>query len=84
MLSFSNLSRDAGQGAHANAATRIAALGIAHGHLDAAIDALSTSSGHDGLALARLKKKRLHIRDTIAGMLGAGAVLPVTAGDANA
>ena len=73
MLSYSNLPWKAGRaerGAHASTATRIAALGIAHGHLDAAIDALAASSSHDGLALAQLKKKRLHIRDTIAGMLG--------------
>ena len=84
MLSLSNFPHEFGdRGAHATPNARIAALGIAHDDLDAAIDALAATSTHDGLILARLKKQRLHIRDEIALMLGAVSVLPTDAEVAN-
>jgi hypothetical protein len=36
-----------------------------HADLDAAIIALEAQSGHDRLAVARLKKKKLHLKDQI-------------------
>ena len=39
-----------------------------HRDLDAAITALTTSGSHDQLQIARLKKRKLHLRDKI-GMI---------------
>ncbi len=44
---------------------RLEILRIEHRDLDAAIDALLTSS-HDQLQIARLKKRKLRLRDQIA------------------
>ena len=48
---------------------RLSALGIEHDDLDCAIDALAAANTHDELILARLKKRRLRIRDEIALIL---------------
>src|SRR5215469_17549164 len=50
---------------------RISALSIEHDDLDCAIDALAATSSHDDLAVVRLKKRRLQIRDEIAGLVAA-------------
>lgn len=50
---------------------RINALNIEHDDLDAAIDALAAANTHDDQVIARLKKRRLRIRDEIAGILAA-------------
>lgn len=42
------------------------ALKQAHRELDAEIEAVRTSPGADQIALARLKKRKLHLRDEIA------------------
>ena len=44
---------------------RLAALRQEHRDLDAAIEALMSSSGYDQLRLQRLKKRRLYLRDQI-------------------
>jgi hypothetical protein len=51
--------------AAANAA-RLAYLRTEHRDLDAAIDALRGNAGSDQLQLARLKKRKLRLRDEIA------------------
>lgn len=76
MLSYSNIPDEFGDPTHSARAgidARMVALGIAHCHLDAAIDALAGANSQDGLALVRLKKQRLRIRDKIAGMLGSNS-----------
>ena len=45
---------------------RLAALRIEHRDLDAAIAALSASDGQDQLQIARLKKRKLRLKDQIA------------------
>jgi hypothetical protein len=45
--------------------TRLALLLQEHSDLDAAIGALAASPGYDTLALARLKKKKLQLKDVI-------------------
>ncbi|MGV3511131.1 MAG: YdcH family protein [Novosphingobium sp.] len=45
---------------------RLAALRIEHRDLDAAIDALSLNGARDQLQIARLKKRKLLLRDQIA------------------
>ena len=45
---------------------RLAMLRIEHRDLDAAISALSTADSHDQLQIARLKKRKLKLRDQIA------------------
>ena len=50
---------------------RISALGVEHDDLDSAIDALIKANTLDGLIIARLKKRKLKIRDEIAGLLAA-------------
>lgn len=42
---------------------RLQALSEEHRDLDAAIDALRGQTGHDQLQLARLKKRKLRLRD---------------------
>ncbi|HEY0445758.1 MAG TPA: DUF465 domain-containing protein [Allosphingosinicella sp.] len=56
------------RGAAANAA-RLAYLRTEHRDLDAAIEALRSTAGSDQLQLARLKKRKLRLRDEIA-MIG--------------
>ena len=45
---------------------RLEALRIEHRDLDAAIDALTAASAADQLQLARLKKRKLKLKDQIA------------------
>jgi hypothetical protein len=45
---------------------RLAMLRIEHRDLDAAISALSTADSQDQLQIARLKKRKLKLRDQIA------------------
>ena len=45
---------------------RLTALRIEHRDLDAAIDALSGAGTQDQLQIARLKKRKLRLRDQIA------------------
>lgn len=45
--------------------TRLALLVQEHSDLDAAITALAESPSHDPLAIARLKKKKLQLKDMI-------------------
>lgn len=45
---------------------RLAALRIEHRDLDAAIDALSGANTGDQLQIARLKKRKLRLKDQIA------------------
>ncbi len=45
---------------------RLAMLTQEHRDLDAAIEALRTMSGHDQIHLARLKKRKLRLRDEMA------------------
>lgn len=45
---------------------RLSALRIEHRDLDAAISALSTANSPDQLQIARLKKRKLRLRDQIA------------------
>jgi hypothetical protein len=45
---------------------RLEALTHEHRDLDVAIDALRTRVGHDQIQLARLKKRKLRLRDDIA------------------
>jgi hypothetical protein len=49
-----------------NAATRLVRLRMEHRDLDAAIEALRATPGSDQLQLARLKKRKLRLRDEIA------------------
>ena len=44
---------------------RLAALRIEHRDLDAAIDALSAAGSQDQLQIARLKKRKLRLKDQI-------------------
>jgi hypothetical protein len=46
--------------------TRLACLRMEHRDLDMAIEALRSSSSSDQLQLARLKKRKLRLRDEIA------------------
>ena len=50
---------------------RISALSLEHHDLDSVIDALAGAHTRDDLMVARLKKRRLQIRDEIAGILAA-------------
>ena len=45
---------------------RLAGLRVEHRDLDAAINALSASDSQDQLQVARLKKRKLRLRDQIA------------------
>lgn len=45
---------------------RLESLRIEHRDLDAAIDALSASGSQDQLQIARLKKRKLRLKDQIA------------------
>ena len=44
---------------------RLEALRIEHRDLDAAIDALTSADGSDQLQIARLKKRKLKLKDQI-------------------
>ena len=48
---------------------RICVLSIEHDDLDRAIEAIAAANSHDDLTVARLKKRKLRIRDEIAGLL---------------
>lgn len=48
---------------------RIAQLEVEHRDLDAAIAALAAQAGHDQLLTARLKKRKLLLRDEIAELI---------------
>lgn len=50
---------------------RISALNLEHDDLGFAIDALAAANTHDDLMFARLKKRRLQIRDEIAARVAA-------------
>lgn len=45
--------------------SRLEALTQEHRDLDAAIDALAALPGHDQIQLARLKKRKLRLRDEL-------------------
>ena len=45
---------------------RLEALRIEHRDLDAAIDALTNAGAHDQLQIARLKKRKLKLKDQMA------------------
>lgn len=45
---------------------QLAALRIEHRDLDAAIDALTTTGSSDQMQIARLKRRKLRLRDQIA------------------
>ena len=47
---------------------RLASLRMEHRDLDAAIDALRASAGQDQLQIARLKKRKLRLRDEISAI----------------
>ena len=49
-------------------ARRLEALKIEHRDLDAAIDALAATGSTDQLRTARLKKRKLRLRDEIASL----------------
>ncbi len=51
-------------------ARRIQLLRLEHRDLDAAIDALMAASGPDQLQIARLKKRKLRLRDEITMLEG--------------
>jgi len=50
---------------------RVFDLSLEHDDLDCAIDALVAANMHDDLIIARLKKRKLQIRDEIAGLVAA-------------
>ena len=71
---------------------RVSALSVEGHDLDAAIDALGGADTHDELIVARLKKRRLQIRDEIASIVAAARMgnvgspddaIPLTEGDAD-
>ena len=54
------------EGGEVAAAARLVRLRTEHRDLDAAIEALRTTAAPDQLQLARLKKRKLRLRDEIA------------------
>jgi hypothetical protein len=56
------------QAAEIGNASRLVRLRTEHRDLDAAIDALRATSAPDQLQLARLKKRKLRLRDEIAAL----------------
>lgn len=56
------------EGMDAERAARLAHLRLEHRDLDSAIDALRSTPGSDQLQLARLKKRKLRLRDEIAAI----------------
>jgi hypothetical protein len=57
---------DGSAGGEISAAARLVRLRQEHRDLDSAIDALRSVAGSDQLQLARLKKRKLRLRDEIA------------------
>ena len=58
--------QDSGEGSGAqDAGSRLAALRTEHRDLDSAIDALRTMAASDDIQLARLKKRKLRLKDEI-------------------
>jgi hypothetical protein len=55
-----------GEAAEDDLAARLAWLRIEHRDLDAAIEALRATPGSDQIRLARLKKRKLRLKDEIA------------------
>ena len=55
-----------GEGEEIGAASRLVRLRMEHRDLDAAIDALLETPAPDQLQIARLKKRKLRLRDEIA------------------
>lgn len=51
---------------HYDTGSRLAALRVEHRDLDVAIDALRSMAAPDQLQLARLKKRKLRLKDEIA------------------
>lgn len=47
---------------------KIAQLRLEHHDLNIAIDALTQSGGHDQLQLARMKKRKLRLKDQISAL----------------
>ena len=66
---------------HAILLARISILGIEHDDLDAAIDALIQANACDDLIVARLKRRKLHIRDEIAGLAAGLSAQPRPQGE---
>jgi hypothetical protein len=56
------------EGAEIGNAARLVRLRTEHRDLDAAIDALRAAAATDQLQLARLKKRKLRLRDEIAAL----------------
>ena len=59
---------NAGGAAGEDVSARLAWLRIEHRDLDAAIEALRATTGSDQLQLARLKKRKLRLKDEIAAL----------------
>ena len=57
---------DPTEGSGISAASRLVRMRQEHRDLDAAIEALRATAGSDQLQLARLKKRKLRLRDEIA------------------
>ena len=57
---------ESGAKAGSDASARLAGLRDEHRDLDAAIEALRTSASPDQLRLARMKKRKLRLKDEIA------------------
>ena len=55
-------------GSDAAVSARLAILKMEHRDLDDAIESLRTSAGQDQLQIARLKKRKLRIRDEISAL----------------
>ena len=66
------------QGSDITAASRLVRLRLEHRDLDAAIEALRSVPSPDQLQLARLKKRKLRLRDEIA-MLADGLIPDIIA-----
>jgi hypothetical protein len=56
------------EGMDAERAARLAYLRMEHRDLDSAIEALRSTAGSDQLQLARLKKRKLRLKDEIAAL----------------
>jgi hypothetical protein len=56
------------EGMDAERAARLAYLRMEHRDLDTAIEALRSTAGSDQLQLARLKKRKLRLKDEIAAL----------------
>ena len=56
------------EGNEAAVSARLAALRLEHRDLDAAIEALRIAAAQDQLQIARLKKRKLRLRDEISAL----------------